>query len=118
MEILSFTRVFVAPWTSQAPLSMELSRKGILEPFLSPVDLPDQGIKSGPFALQAGSLPSEPPGKPKNNESQLYSISRGTDNIPFKKKIMLWIHEESCIHMSAHCYWPQFFFFLNSSASL
>ena len=108
-DSLIHMRVFVAPWTSQGPLSMELSRRGILEPFPSPVDLPDQGSKSGPFALQAGSLPSEPPGKPKNNESQLYSVSRGTDNVPFKK-IMLWIHGESFIHMSAHCYWSLFFF--------
>ena len=33
------------------------------EPFPSPGDLPDPGIKPGAPALQAGSLPSEPPGK-------------------------------------------------------
>ena len=34
------------------------------QPFLSPGDLPDPGIKSGSPALQADSLPTEPPGKP------------------------------------------------------
>ena len=33
-------------------------------PFLSPGDLPNPGIKLGSPALQADSLPSEPPGKP------------------------------------------------------
>ena len=33
-------------------------------PFTSPGDLPNPGIKPGSSALQADSLPSEPPGKP------------------------------------------------------
>ena len=33
-------------------------------PFPSPGDLPDPGIEPGSSALQADSLPSEPPGKP------------------------------------------------------
>ena len=33
-------------------------------PFPSPGDVPDPGIKPGSPALQADSLPSEPPGKP------------------------------------------------------
>ena len=45
---------------------MEFSRQeywsGLLFP--SPGDLPDPGIESGSLALQADSLPSEPPGKP------------------------------------------------------
>ena len=49
----------------QAPLFMEFSRQeywsGLLFP--SPGDLPDPGIESGSLALQADSLPSEPPGK-------------------------------------------------------
>ena len=35
-------------------------------PFLSPGDLPDPGNQPGSPALQADSLPSEPPGKPKD----------------------------------------------------
>ena len=34
-------------------------------PFPSPGDLPDPGIKPGSPALQADTLPTEPPGKPK-----------------------------------------------------
>ena len=49
----------------QAPLSMGFHRKedwsGL--PFPSPRDLPNPGIKPVSPALQADSLPSEPPGK-------------------------------------------------------
>ena len=50
----------------EAPLSMEFSRKEYWSglPFPSPEDLPDPGIKRMSPALQADSLPSEPPGKP------------------------------------------------------
>ena len=43
---------------------MEFSRQEYWSglPFLSPGDLPDPGIKPGSLALQADSLPSEPPG--------------------------------------------------------
>ena len=34
-------------------------------PFPSPGDLPDPGIEPGSPTLQADTLPSEPPGKPK-----------------------------------------------------
>ena len=47
---------------------MEFSRpeywRGL--PFPSLGDLPNPGIEPRPFALQADSLPAEPPGKPKN----------------------------------------------------
>ena len=36
------------------------------QPVPSPVDLPDPGIELGPPALQADSLPAEPPGTPKS----------------------------------------------------
>ena len=47
-------------------LSMEFSRQGYWSgyPFPFPGDLPDLGIKPRSPALQADSLPSEPPGKP------------------------------------------------------
>ena len=55
------------PWTisRQASLSMGFSRQEYWSelPFPSPGDLPDPGIKSGSPALQADSLPPEPPGK-------------------------------------------------------
>ena len=50
----------------QAPLSMGFSRQEYWNglPFPSPGDPPDPGIKPMSSALQADSLPSEPPGKP------------------------------------------------------
>ena len=56
------------PWTvaCQAPLSLGFSRQehwsGL--PCPPPGDLPNSGIEPGSPALQADSLPSEPPGKP------------------------------------------------------
>ena len=55
----------MTPWTA---LSVGFSRqeywRGLLFP--SPGDLPRSGIKPGSPALQADSLPIEPPGKPHN----------------------------------------------------
>ena len=55
------------PWTAarQASLSMEFSRKEYCSglPFPSPGNLPHPGIEPGSPALQADSLPPEPPGK-------------------------------------------------------
>ena len=49
----------------QAPLSMEFSRQdGVGKSFPSPGDHPDPGIEPMSSALQADSLPSEPPAKP------------------------------------------------------
>ena len=50
----------------QAPLSMEFPRQEYWSglPFPSPENLSDPGIETGSSALQADSLPSEPPGKP------------------------------------------------------
>ena len=49
----------------QPPLSMEILQARILEwvSIPSPGDLPDPQIKPGSLALQADSLPSQPPGK-------------------------------------------------------
>ena len=56
------------PWTValQAPLFMEFSRQEYWSglPCPSPGDLPDPGIEPVSPALQADSLPSEPPGSP------------------------------------------------------
>ena len=66
----SFSRVqlFASPRTvaRQASLSMEFSRQKYWSelPFPSPGDLPNPGIKPRSPALQADSLPSEPPRKP------------------------------------------------------
>ena len=52
----------------QAPLSIEFSRQEYWSglPFPSPGDLPDPGTELRSPALQADSLPSEPPAKPCN----------------------------------------------------
>ena len=55
------------PWTAahQAPLSMGFFRQEYWSgvPFPPPGELSDPGIEPGSPALQADSLPSEPPGK-------------------------------------------------------
>ena len=66
-KLLSRVRLFAIPWivVYQASLSMGFSRQGYWSglPFPSPGDLPDPGIKPRSPALQADTLPSEPPGK-------------------------------------------------------
>ena len=58
----------VTLWTvaCQAPLSLGFSRQEYWSglPFPSPGNLPSPGIEPKSAALQADSLPSEPPGKP------------------------------------------------------
>ena len=58
------------PWTvaRQAPLSMGFFRQEYWRvlPLPSPGDLPNPGIEPISPPVQADSLPSEPPGKPKN----------------------------------------------------
>ena len=44
------------------------------QPFPSPGDLPNPGIKPRSPALQADSLPAEPPGKPKNTRMSSLSL--------------------------------------------
>ena len=69
MKVKSLSRVqpFVIPWTVayQAPPSMGFSRQEYWSglPFPSPGDFPDPGIEPRSLALQADTLPSEPPGK-------------------------------------------------------
>ena len=69
--LLSYVQLFLAPWNAacQAPLSMRFPRQEYWSglSFPSPGDLPNPGIEPTSTvspALQAGSLPVEPPGKP------------------------------------------------------
>ena len=61
-------RLFGTPWTvaHQASLSMGILQARILKwvSYPPPGDLPNPGIEPRSSALQAGSLLSEPPGKP------------------------------------------------------
>ena len=70
MKSLSCVQLFATPWTVayQAPPSMGFSRQEYWSglPFPSPEDLPDPGIEPRSPTLQADSLQSKPPGKPKN----------------------------------------------------
>ena len=49
----------------------------VLAPGTPPGDLPNPGMESRSPALQADSLPSEPPGKPMNTEVGSRSLSPG-----------------------------------------
>ena len=75
----SHVRFFAIPWTITllSPLSMGFFRQQYWSglPFPSPGNLPDPGIKPGPPALQADSLPSEPPGKPRRLYRSLVNAS-------------------------------------------
>ena len=66
-QLLSCVRLYATHWTvaRQVPLSMRFSRQEYWSglPCTSPGDLPDLGIEPRSPALQADSLPSEPPGK-------------------------------------------------------
>ena len=72
VKLLSCVRLFATPWTVayKAPLSMEFSRQEYWSglPFPFPGYLPDPGIKPKSSALQADSLPSEPPEKPQRGD--------------------------------------------------
>ena len=66
---LSRVRLFATLWTIQ---SMEFSRPEYWSgySFPSPEDLPNPGMESRSPALQADSLPAEPPGKQMNPSPQ------------------------------------------------
>ena len=66
VKSLSHVRLFVTLWTVdyQAPLSIEFSRQEYWSGLPFPTPGPNPGIEPRSPALQADSLPSEPPGKP------------------------------------------------------
>ena len=70
-----------SPWTvaCQASLSMEFFRPEYWSgyPFPSPGDLSNPGIEPRSPTLWVGSLPSEPPGKPKNTGMGSLSLLQG-----------------------------------------
>ena len=88
LSCFSHVWLFVTPWSEarQTPLSMEFPRPEYWSelPCSSPEDLPDpeiEPISLASLALQAGSLPTEPPGNP---QSKVY----------MKEKFYIWmIHE-------------------------
>ena len=102
--LVSCVRVFVTPWTiaCQAPLSMELSwqRNGGL-PFPSPGDVPYPGIQRGSLALQAYSLPFEPPGKPSSCIWIFNSFRTTFWKTIFSVELSLILVKKIAIYMSA-----------------
>ena len=81
LKSLSYVQLFVTTWTvaCQAPLCMEFSRQEYWcrLPYPPPGDLPNPGIEPTPPALQADSLPCEPPGKPKKTWVGSLSLLQG-----------------------------------------
>ena len=81
-QSLSHVQLFVAPWSvaHQAPMSVEFSRQEYWSglPFPSPGDLLNPGIEPGSPALQADSLPFEPPESPKPTQSSIQFLGSGS----------------------------------------
>ena len=73
--VLSRVQLFVTPWTVayQTPQSMEFCWEEYWSglPFPSPGDLPNPRIEPESPALQADTLPSEPPGNHHLSLSQI-----------------------------------------------
>ena len=76
--MLSRVRFFATPWTiaHQAPLSLGFSRQVDCHALLQGI-FSIQGIKPRSPALQADSLPPEPPGKPMNTGVVSLSLLQG-----------------------------------------
>ena len=70
----------VTPWTvvHKAPLSMEFSRQEYWSglPF-TPRNLPDLEMEPRSLTLQANSLPSDPPGKPRKECDTFSELKEG-----------------------------------------
>ena len=81
LNCFSHVQLFATPWTVafQAPLSLGFSRQeywsGLSCP--PPGDFPNPGIEPRSPTLQADSLPTEPPGKPKNTGVGSLSLLQG-----------------------------------------
>ena len=121
-ESFSYVQLFAIPLTvdCQALLSMGFSRQEYWSglPFPSPGDHPDLGIKPKSSALQADSLPSEPPGKPHRliqykmiititsttSHSYLFCCSCGCEHkiyslANFKYTRWCYLRSSECIHL-------------------
>ena len=72
---------FVTPWTvaRKAPLSMEFFRQEYCSglPFPSPENIPDLEMEPRSLTLQADSLPSDPPGKPRKEHGTFSKLKEG-----------------------------------------
>ena len=93
MLVTQSCQFFVTPWivAYQVSLSMGFSRQEYWSglPFLSAGDLPNPGIEPRSPALQADSLPSEPPGKP--HQGRLGSFLENPFSLKTFKKSTLYV---------------------------
>ena len=90
-QLLSWVQLFSTPWTEahQDPLSMEFSKQEYQSGLSCSAsgDLLNPGIKPWSPALQADSLPSEPPGKPQMTSNlQMF----------FLYAFLFWLHCAGC----------------------
>ena len=111
MKLLSRVWFFVILWTVayQDPSYVEFSKQEYWSglPFPSPGDLPNPGIEPRSPSLQADTLPSEPPGKPKG-QHRCWILKR--------KRLQGWLTPEVLIFPSLLTQLPLthlFFFFLS-----
>ena len=63
-------------------------------PFPSPGDLPDPGLEPGSPALQADSLPSEPPGAQMEHNLESKTAGRNINNLRYADDITLMAESE------------------------
>ena len=93
--------LFATPWAVayQAPPSMEFCRHEYWSglPFPSPGDLPVPGIKPKSSALQADTLPSEPPGKPMRTNARAEDGITLTQTVYLKKREKWFLKKVSSI---------------------
>ena len=83
--MLSRVQLFATPWSVVHQATWGFSRQDYWSglPCPPPGDLPNPGIKPGSLTMQADSLPSEPPGKPKNTGIGSLSLLQG--NFPARE---------------------------------
>ena len=103
--------LFTTPWVvaNQDPRSVEFSRQeyGIGLPFPTPGDLPNPGIEPRSPALQADSLPTEPPGK--LTHLQIASQIQNKSNLPDPEQIK----SSRSLSPQEPSSWNEFFFFFS-----
>ena len=82
-QSLSHVQIFATLWTiaCQTPLFIGFFRQECCSrlPLPSPEDLPHTRTEPGSLALQADSLPSEPPGKPYDKATKIFNVFMSDD---------------------------------------
>ena len=98
MKSVSHVRLFATPWTvdCHTPPSVGFSRQEYWSglPFTSPGDLPDPGVEPGSPALQADSLPSEPPGPQMKHNLESKISGRNINNLRYADNTTLTAESE------------------------